>query len=524
LSPRGRAAASDGPDGPGIGRAREVLLLVLSGASLSLAYPPVDVFPAAFVALVPFFYVVTKTRATGFWSAFRPGLVAGVAFFTPLLYWLVFLSSLDMDNPVLMSGPLLLLVLLQAFYWGLFSAGAIWIRARTRVPVWLALPVLWVAAEQLRSLFVLGFTWGALGYAGVDVVPQMAQFASITGVFGVSFWMALVNALVLAIVLASPGRRPRLSLALALTLAVPIVHGWWTVNRPLPARSIRVAVVQPNIEAKKKWSPEFKDLSFDVLERLTLEAGAEKPDLVIWPETAAPSYLLREPAYMERVVQVAKEVDAPILTGCPDIEYRPGPHGPFRTYNSVLLVTPEGLPPAKYDKIHLVPFGEMIPFESAFPILRRVDFGEADFEPGSERTVFSIPAARFSTLICFEAIFPRLVRQFTDRGAELLVNVTNDVWYGRTSMPFQHASMAVMRSIENRRSLVRSANSGVSLMADPYGRVVARLGIFESGVLVHDLPVISATTFYTRRGDLFPWAALILSALLLVGPAVLPRS
>ncbi len=508
------------PGDQSISRGREYLLLILSGGTLALAFPPVDFTPAAFLSLVPFFYVLRRTRVTGFWSAFRPGLVAGVSFFIPLLYWLVFLSSMEVDNPVLMSGPLLLLVVLESLYWGLFSTGASCLRRWSRVPAWVYLPILWVACEQIRSLFVLGFTWGALGYAGVDTNPVPAQFASLTGVLGVSFWMVLVNALLLEALLARGRRRSSLSLACAVVFIVPWVHGALVMRAGLPddTPTIRVAVVQPNVAAARKWEPEYKDMSFEVLGKLTRLAARQSPDLVVWPETAAPAYLLREPEYMAKVVDVAREVGAPILTGCPDLDYDRRLKQVVPR-NSVVLVTPEGEVAGKYDKIHLVPFGEAIPFQTVFPILKRVNFGEADFVPGEDRVVFDTGGARFSVLICFEAIFPRLARQFVDRGARLLVNVTNDVWYGRTSMPFQHAAMAVMRSIENRRSLARSANSGVSLVTDPFGRIISRLGIFQRGVIVEDVPMVESTSFYSRRGDVFAWATVILSLALVLASA-----
>jgi apolipoprotein N-acyltransferase len=498
--------------GSGLSRSREYLLLVLSGGCLALAFPPVNLVPAAFIGLVPFFYVIRKTGATGFWSAFRPGLVAGAAFFGPLLYWLVFLSSQEMDNPILMSGPLLLLVLLQSFYWGLFSAGAIYVRDRLGAPDWLLLPVLWVAAEQLRSLFVLGFTWGALGHAGT-ALPRWVQFASVTGVLGVSFWFAVVNALVLGLLLGRGRRRIAPALGIVALLAVPWLQGGAVIGSAQPGPSVRVAVIQPNISAEKKWDVRFKQMSFDVLRDLTFEAARQRPDLVVWPETAAPSYLLEEPEDLALVADVAREADVDILTGCPDLEVAPGEGRGALVYNAAVLVPSNGVVTDRYAKIHLVPFGEFVPFETVFPILRRVDFGEADFSAGERRVVFVTEKVRFSALVCFESIFPRLARQFVRQGAELLVNITNDVWYGRTSMPFQHAGMAPMRAIENRRSLARSANSGVSLLCDPYGRVLDSLPIFERGYLVADLPVVMEQTFYTRHGDVFAWAVTAVAGL-----------
>ena len=497
---------------------REYALLIVSGVLLSLAFQPSNVVPAAFLALVPFFYALRRARGVGPRGAFRRGVIAGIAFFAPLLYWLVFLSSQEMDNPVLMSGPLVLLVLLQSLYWGLFSGCAVWVHSTTRAPSWLFLPVLWVACEQLRSLFVLGLTWGALGYSGVTVFPQAIQFASVTGVFGVSFWMVLVNALVLESLMARRGKRLAFALAAAIAFVAPWVHGAIVLRDYEPERTVRVAVMQPNIDAALKWDERYKDLSFDTLTELTRQAALEGPDLVVWPETAAPSYILRDEADFARVAEAAA-LGAPVLTGCPDSGFVEGENGRYRARNAAVLVGVDGSVLAKYDKIHLVPFGEVIPFETVIPVLRRVDFGEADFAPGEERVVFELEDSRFSVAICFESIFPRLVRQFVDRGADFLVNITNDVWYGRTSMPFQHASMAVMRSIENRRSLARSANSGVSLVTDPHGRVLESLPIFERGLIVADLPLAEGTTFYSRHGDVFPWAACSLALLLVLAPA-----
>jgi apolipoprotein N-acyltransferase len=504
-----------------IPRSRELLLCIVSGACLVLAFPPIDLVPAAFVALIPLFHVIRNVRGGGFWSGFRPGFVAGITFFLLLLYWLALLSSDQMDNPVVMSGPLFLLVLLQSFYWGLFSAVASFVGRRTRIPWFVVLPVLWVAFEQLRSLGVMGFTWGALGYAAVNV-PRAIQFASVTGVFGVSLWLALSNALVLEI---SSGRRRRGALAGALVVALllPVLHGTLVLrgagggrDGEGAGRSMRVAVIQPNISAETKWDARYKSESFETLGRLSLEAADRKPDLIVWPETAAPSYLLYEPDDLALVAAVAREADTPILTGCPNLVPGSAEEGTGRPLNSVLLIDTEGIPRAAYSKMKLVPFGEAIPFETVVPFLKEVDFGEADFWPGSERVVFEHPDGAFSVLICYESIFPRLARRFVAGGAELLVNVTNDVWYGRSSMPFQHASMAVMRAIENRRSLARSANSGVSMLIDPYGRVMARTAIFEEGFLVERLPVVSERTFYTTYGDVFPWGAMLAGGLMLV--------
>jgi apolipoprotein N-acyltransferase len=416
-----------------------------------------------------------------------------------------------MSDPVVMSGPLALLVLLQSFFWGMFSATATFVNNRTRVPYFVALPVLWVAFEQLRSLGVIGFTWGALGYAAVTV-PAAIQMAVVTGVFGVSLWLALSNAIVLRLI--AGRRRIVTALALLVVIAAPPILGALVMRRPVDAETMRVAVIQPNISGITKWDAAYKDQSFETLARLSYEAGRLDPDLVVWPETAAPSYLLYEPDDMAFVAAVGESIHAPILTGCPNLVPGDAAEGGGRPLNSAILVGADGRVEGVYSKMKLVPFGEMIPFETVLPFLKKVNFGEADFWPGSEYTVFTDGVSPFSTLICYESTFPRLARQFVARGASLLVNITNDVWYGRSPMPYQHASMAIMRSVENRRSLARSANSGISMMIDPYGRVLSSLPIFVEGYLVEDLPLLHTMTFYTRYGDVFPWAMAIAGALM----------
>jgi apolipoprotein N-acyltransferase len=295
-----------------------------------------------------------------------------------------------MDNPVVMSGPLFLLVLLQSFYWGLFSAVASFVGHRTRIPWFVVLPVLWVTFEQLRSLGVIGFTWGALGYATVNV-PRAIQFASVTGVFGVSLWLALSNVLVLEVV-SERRRRRALATALAAVLLLPVMHGTLVLRGADSGqggegagRSMRVAVIQPNISAATKWDTRYKSESFEALGRLSLQAADRKPDLIVWPETAAPSYLLYEPEDLALIADVARQADTPILTGCPNLVPGDAEEGTGRPLNSVLLIDTDGIPRAAYSKMKLVPFGEAIPFETVIPFLREVDFGEADFWPGSER-------------------------------------------------------------------------------------------------------------------------------------------
>jgi apolipoprotein N-acyltransferase len=286
-------------------------------------------------------------------------------------------------------------------------------------------------------------------------------------------------------------------------LVVTGLHGKREINKfaaTIPDDTSRVAIVQPNVDLALKWKPEFTDSTFRLIERLSRQAAVLKADLIVFPETAAPVYLRHNLPYRQRIERLAEAVGVGIFIGFLDGRYD-GPGRSLNVYNSSGLFYPDGAF-ARYDKMHLLPFGEAIPFAWKFRKLSAIDFGQANFHPGPEVNPIRSDAGRLGPLICFEAIFPGLSRRFVEHGVDVLVNITNDGWFGDTPGPYQHNDMAIFRAVENRRFLVRSANTGVSMVVDPVGRVTNALGLFEEGLLLVGVYPVTTKTFYTNHGDL----------------------
>jgi apolipoprotein N-acyltransferase len=309
--------------------------------------------------------------------------------------------------------------------------------------------------------------------------------------------------------------------ALVLILVVPPALGALRLARPAELRTVRVSLVQPNITNAEKWKPELRAGHFQNmadLSRLGLQEGAR---LIAWPETAAPTYLLRDERWRPWAESLAVDLGVPVLAGFPDYQIVRDEDGKRVTYtNSAAMFSPEGGLAGRMDKIELVPFGERMPFSAQFDFMAKLDFGEADFLPGDEPVMFHVPEATFGVLVCFEAIYPWLCRKHVLAGAEMLVNITNDSWFGAGSGARQHADMAVFRCVETGCGMARAANSGISLGADPYGRTFRETALFTRDQRTVDVPLRAGRTWYVRTGDwVVPLAALVslvLSALAFV--------
>ncbi|MFZ1061344.1 MAG: apolipoprotein N-acyltransferase, partial [Candidatus Rokuibacteriota bacterium] len=267
---------------------------------------------------------------------------------------------------------------------------------------------------------------------------------------------------------------------------------------------LQVAVIQPSIEQSLKWDPAYQQQTLGIFTALTRRAGAGKPAIILWPETAAPIFLRRDPALVAELEALSAEVGAPLLIGSLDGDQR-------GLYNSAFLLTGQGIR-GKYDKIHLVPFGEYVPLARIIGFVRRWAEFISEFQEGRAPKVFKEADPSFGVVICYEGIFPDLFRRFVAGGARYMVNITNDAWFGTTSGPWQHLSVLPFRAVENRVAIARSANTGVSAFVAPNGRITKALGLFERGVLSGEVAVRRYTTFYTRFGDLFAYACLAVSA------------
>jgi apolipoprotein N-acyltransferase len=487
----------------------------ISGCLLAVAFPPIDLSFFAWVGFVPLLWLTQEQTPK---RVFLLGWTAGMGFYLCTVYWVVHTIGLYSNIPsVVAVGPLLMMCAILAFYTGLFAAGLRLAQQRGGA-ILLIGPPLWVTCEWLRSFFFIGFPWVNLGYSQHPHL-NLIQFVEFTSVYGLSALVMFVNLIVFTCWNASNRQRAQL-LATAVVLVLSLAAwGSWRRARIAalpPAHQLRVGLIQGNIPQDTKWHPNAQEETMLRYERLTREAVARGANLVIWPETAAPFFFqaetLPDAAYRERLFKLASAVKTPILFGSPAFKIK---GTQVTLFNRAYLMSPNAEIVDAYDKIQLVPFGEYIPFHRLLFFLDKLVVGIGDFAAGTEQTVFSLPQARFSVLICYEGIFPSLTRGFVSRGAELLVNITNDAWFGRTSAPYQHLVMEAMRAVENRVPLVRAANTGFSAVVDLDGRIRSRTNLYETTLLVEDLAWPQVTSFYATYGDVFVWLCVVSSSLML---------
>jgi apolipoprotein N-acyltransferase len=381
-------------------------------------------------------------------------------------------------------------------------------------------PAAWVATEFFRGHLFGGFPWVPLGNSQVSVLP-VAQLASALGVYGLSGLVAFVNAAI-AYALLVPGR-PRVKAIASAAAVLALVAGWgtWRLANGSLAREgvpIRVGLVQGNIAQEDKWRDSEARRIFTTYIGMTRDVVRRGAQYVIWPESSTPFTFEGDPAGEQAMRALAVEVGVPILFGSDQVVTG----GRDSHYNAAFMLTPEGRTAAVYRKIHLVPFGEYVPLSewlTVFPPLVQTLAGFAPFTPGEAMVMLPVGNHLTSTAICYEVVYPSLVRSAVNGGSQLLTTITNDAWYGHSSAPFQHFEMASMRAIEHGRYLARAANTGISGVVDPYGRVVARSDLFEQVGLVSEVRFLTGRTLYTAIGDAIAYVAiaLIAAALITVG-------
>lgn len=495
----------------------------LSGAVLALAFPAVDWNPLAWIALVPLFWV---GLGRGVRVAFRAGWIAGTVFFLSTLYWLVLtIGTYTNLSPLVSVGPLLLLCGFLGLFVAAFMAGCERTRA-SGIELALVAPPLWVVLEWVRTYILGGFPWVALGYSQYRTT-YLIQFAEFTGVYGISALVVLVNVVVYAAFRRWRDGEPpstRGLLALTTLLIVLVAWGFWrvgTLERTTPAGSLRVGFIQGNVAQDEKWDPAYQEATVDRYERLTHEAAAQGAELVVWPETAAPFFFQTDSALRDRVTMLAEREHVWLVVGSP--AFSRDDEG-LALYNRVYLVDPAGAAERSYDKMKLVPFGEYVPLARLFFFVHKVVEGIGEFRAGTDPVVFPTARGKFGALICYEGIFPGLTRRFVVGGADFLVNITNDAWFGRTSAPYQHLAMVSVRAVENRVPIVRVANTGFSAMVDPDGRIRWRTDLFETAWRVDTVRWPGVTTFYTQFGDVFVYGCIVMLALVLLMAIGRPRN
>jgi apolipoprotein N-acyltransferase len=496
-------------------------LAAISGLLLAAAFPKLDVNLLVWIAFVPLLYAVKDESPA---HVFGYGWIQGFICFTGSLYWIVItLHNFAGVHVVLAIVPMLALAGIMAIYTGAAICAAEYSAARLRIPIVVTLPVAWTALEWVRTYFPIGFPWNLLGYAAYRNL-ELIQFAEFSGVYGVSALIVFFNAVVYAVLFqVYPRRAQTLSLGvLTILMAAGLTFGSLRMsqlgNAPA-AGSIKVAMVQGDIPQTIKWDPKFLESSFQVYVGQTIGAARNGADLIVWPEAAAafffqpdaryPQNFADDAAYRQRLLDLASRTGDPILFGAPAFGIEDGQVG---FYNRAYLVSGSGKVEAWYDKIHLVPFGEYVPLRSVFGyFVNRVVSGFGDLFPGRAQTLFDVKGAKLGVLICYESVFPDLSRRAVKRGANILVNITNDAWYGDSSAPYQLLAMAAMRAVETKVPMVRVANTGISAVIEPTGAIAARTPLFLRGTEAERIYWRPELTFYARFGDVFAEICFVLT-------------
>jgi len=494
---------------------KDLLLSLLSGILLILSFPNFDLEFLAWFALVPLLYSI---EGKGAYRSFKLGCLTGIASFLGILYWIVVAVHTYGNIPLIPSVLiLLLLVAYLSLFIGAFTFLTRLIQMRSGVQTFLFTPFLWVALEYLRSLLLTGFPWANLGYSQYLNLPFI-QMADVTGAYGLSFVILFVNATFFWILRQWPKRVfPLKEVTVTVILVLGFVIYGYTkmgiVDRQMIQNPpLKIGLVQGDIDQSIKWDKAFQLETLEIYEKLSLRVAEDKPDLIIWPETATPFFFQDAKEYQPLVLDIPKKTNAFLLFGSPSYKID---KGKVKHYNSAYLVSPSGEPVGKYDKIHLVPFGEYVPMQDLLFFIGSLGEGIGDFKSGKEIYNFSLPQGKFGVLICFEIIFPDLCRKFVKEGANFLVTITNDAWFGRTSAPYQHFSMAAFRAVENRVFVARAANTGITGIIDPTGKILKEGGIFKREAMNGMIRLSNRKTFYTLHGDVFAWACSAFSILLL---------
>jgi apolipoprotein N-acyltransferase len=512
---------------------------ILTGLLLSALFPPFSLTPVAAVALVPLLHAI---RGRGWADAFRLGFLSGVVYFGTLLWWIAPTIARYGNMPGWAAWPVLgLLLCYLALYPGLWCGFVAVCARRGGSGLFLAAPAGWVLLEWVRGHLLSGFPWGSLAYS-LYTVPPLMQTGELWGPYGLSFLIVLFNVSLWLIGLGLSGgmssvvsflRNRRREWA-GLVLLIVGFGALWAFgelriseisNRDRSLPELRAVAVQGAVPQERKWDAEFQEATLDIYEQLSLRGigairGGETKQggpagspgmLLVWPETAAPFFFQESGPLRKRVEAVVRGLGVPLLFGSP--AYRCTRPGEVEYLNSAYLLDPTGGVAGSYDKIHLVPFGEYLPWGSMLSWLRDLLPTAGDFTAGASSAPLAWGGIRVGALICFESIFPSLSRKAVRQGANVLAVITNDAWFGDTGAPYQHEAMAAFRAVETRRWVVRAANTGVSSLISPWGERVSHTFLFEPCYVAGTIRLWEDNTIYVTHGEY----GLLLACLLFCG-------
>ena len=475
-----------------------IFLASLCGVLIFLSFPKYGIGFIAWIAFVPLLIALRKIDSPG--RAMFLGWIAGIISWVGLLYWIVWVVVNYGYLPLYLGVIILmLLVFYLSLYFAAFAAGIVYFKGK--IPLYIVAPVLWVCLEYLKSKLFTGFPWENLGYSQFNNI-QFIQIADITGTFGLSFLIILLNVAIYEIIT----RRNRRSFSLA--AAVLILWSGVYMYGILRMKQIHqilknaptqeVSLIQGNISQMIKWKESFQDESIRIHEELSACSPKQAGGLIVWPETAVTTYFQEKTDIQRRIRKLPKTTGNWFLFGAMHLE---GEQGKTKYYNSAYLFSPDGTMRGRYDKVHLVPYGEYVPKKDLFPFIHSLASGNDDFTAGKGFDPLRTDTGKIGVLICYEVIFPEIARAYKKAGSDVLVNLTNDAWFDSSSAPYQHLSMSTFRSVETRLYIVRAANTGISAIIDPAGEITARSRLFEKEVVRGNIKFVQLTSFYVQYGD-----------------------
>lgn len=533
-------------------RGRKYALPILSGVLLGIAFPSVQTGITASFGLIPLLFAIEKMERRHWWQYFKIYYVCFFVFHAIANYWI---GGWMAEADPFLEIACVVLMFVHPFFLMVPMVVYAWLRRRLGLrSALMALPFVWTAFEYLHSIGDLGYPWLTLGNSQTYYTAGI-QFADITGVYGISFVLLVQNVALFMLLRqwiapVDVARHTKSLVAvLVCTIVVPALYGEWTFRdhdlNCVPEKTFRVAVIQPNIDPWGKWTTVDQMQQVAQLEILSRSALARNPDMLLWPETAIPFFITlpNNAMALQEVHRFVNACGMPLLTGIPDQVYygarEPHPadaqklnNGEFTAgFNSSTVFTPwsEALP--IYHKRQLVPFGERTPFVDEVPMFADIikwSVGLSGWSKGTDSTVFTAThganTAKIYSMICYESVYPSLVREFVKRGATMMTVITNDGWYGRTAGPVQHQQYAVLRAIENRRAIARCANTGISCFIDRYGNVDQRTALYETAVIFGDCVLNDAVSIYTEYGDLLAWVCCGVAGLVIVAAIVVKKS
>lgn len=476
------------------------LLAILSGILLTISFPCANMSLIAFVAILPLLLAIKDQNIP---KAFVLGLITGIVFFGVLLFWVAGIRLYQVDQWLLVMGWMVATIICALFI-GVFASCVCAWKTRKEYGGVFAPAIIWTALELIRSHFPMGGSpWGILGYSQYQNL-LLIQIVEWTGVFGVSFLIVLVNTAIAEVISRTKGSWYAIGIAAAVVVPCLIWGNIRLQENFMSDNSLKVAVIQTNIGIDQSWEWETsREKILLMLGRLTRKAAKANPDLTIWTETAILASPDTSPWIKRKISSIVMQLNGYLLVGAPYIN-----KGDY--YNSAFLISNKGKIINRYDKIHLVPFGEMIPGEELFPFLRNIFPQAGIYSHGKEYTVFNEPC-RFCALICYEGIFGDLTRKFVKKGAEFIGNISNDAWTRTKASYYQHVSMAVFRAVENKRYFIRAGNTGISAIINPKGKIEQLIDINKEGIIIGHIFLNDKLTFYSQRGDMFACLCLVIT-------------